>query len=894
MPFHRSIRKITAGCLLLALVALNTSPAARADDDGWAASDAALALSTTATSVAISPLHGCAVMSTGTVYCWGQNSSGQLGDGTLITSPKPVRVTGVTTATAVTVGNAHSCALMRDGSAQCWGDNAYGQLGPAGVGARVLTPTVAFGPGAVQIEAGFGFTCARSSAGGAWCLGDNSAGQLGAAVGASSSVPVQVTGLAEGVLKIDAGYRFVCALLKDGSVQCWGDNTYGQIGNVSTLPATVPQLASVAGMGNLDVSAGFYHACVVGADHVARCWGLNSAGALGDAAVTQNPVTTTVVAVKGLTNTVASIVAGFANTCAVTLSAAAWCWGDNASYQLTDVISSVTPLRLIQLTNLPGAVNTLVLAATHACALNTSGRVYCWGRNSAGSLGSGKLETVNAPAEPVSAPNDSRAVAVGILHACRLRTNSAVECWGSNGVGQLGLFSDARTRYTPVPVPNVGAVLKLRSGRTHVCAQSSAALQCWGSNGVGELGAVMQSTGLVTVPLPSAAITDFDLGLYTSCAVISNTVNCWGNGAQGQLGNGALLSSNTPQQTGLISATAVAAGESHACAIAGGLVKCWGQGELGAGAVISSAVPIDVSGLVSGVTAIDIGSNHTCAARGADGVFCWGLNQYGQSGVDIGLKPTVQLPITVTGMLAVPVKKLALGTFHSCALLMDGDVRCWGGNSYGQLGAGVPITRISVYTATQVVLNRPALDLSASYLTTCATLDDGNVRCWGYGGEGQLGNGSGGNTAPVAVTQLNTFGIAMPLALSATGVEQEPNGNISVANPLGPGAIVRGRIGSVNAATQDADEYDLFTVTLPTTGTLSLALSLDSAVNGYFQLQIRETNLAQTEIGTTSVQVPVMRSERLPPGRYSITLFLRKDRPQPAVDYPYSLSVRTP
>ena len=280
--------------------------------------------------------HTCAVDSTGAVYCWGFNSNGKLGDGTFVDHHTPALVstaTGLSSAVRVAAGYNHNCALKSSGEVMCWGYNGYGELGD-GTTTRRLTPAyvmtsltppsgVAF-TGAVAIDVGYNHSCAVTSGGTVWCWGDNTMGQLGNGLTANSSLPVQVSGITNAV-GVAAGLNSTCALLSTGSVNCWGQGTYGELGNGTT---TSMQLSPVTVSGittAVAITAGHTFACALLSSGATQCWGYNGYRNLGDGTTTlrNSPVT-----VSGLSDGV-SIAAGDLFTCALRTAGGMKCWGIN-------------------------------------------------------------------------------------------------------------------------------------------------------------------------------------------------------------------------------------------------------------------------------------------------------------------------------------------------------------------------------------------------------------------------------------------------------------------------------------------------------------------------------------------------------------------------------------
>jgi alpha-tubulin suppressor-like RCC1 family protein len=247
----------------------------------------------TATAVAAGYHHTCALLQSGTVQCWGDNTYGQLGDGTPIApgtarggpstahSSVPVTVVGISTAVAVTASDGyHSCAVLQDGTVRCWGDNVSGQLGD---GTRNGTSTPLTVPGittAVNVSSGDYHTCALLQGGAVSCWGLNFSGQLGDGTGADSDTPVQVSGISTAV-GVSAGVLHSCAALQDGTARCWGYNSNGQIGNGTHNDAYAP--AIVSGIASaLSIAAGNSDSCAVLQGGLVRCWGMNTYGELGN------------------------------------------------------------------------------------------------------------------------------------------------------------------------------------------------------------------------------------------------------------------------------------------------------------------------------------------------------------------------------------------------------------------------------------------------------------------------------------------------------------------------------------------------------------------------------------------------------------------------------------
>jgi alpha-tubulin suppressor-like RCC1 family protein len=302
----------------------------------------------------------------------------------------------------------------------------------------------------------------------------------------------------------------------------------------------------------------------------------------------------------------------------------------------------------------------------------------------------------------------------------------------------------------------------IAGGGGHTCALTRAGgVKCWGLNEAGQLGARAmdyQPTPVAVSGLDSGVVA-LAAGSDHSCVVTTaGAVKCWGWNQYGQLGEGTKTDRRTPVDvSGLGSGVlAVTAGDTFSCALtAAAAVKCWGAnetGQLGDGGACGKAclTPVDVSGLAGNVTAIAAGGAHTCAVMSGGGVECWGYNCCGQLGD--GTRTSRKTAGPVSG-LDEKVTAIAAGSGHTCSLASDGEVSCWGYNRDGQLGETrkvkrhlTPATVSDLHDATAIV---------AGVAHTCALTDAGEVKCWGLNDSGQLGDGTTATrTTPVAVTDL--------------------------------------------------------------------------------------------------------------------------------------------
>jgi hypothetical protein len=332
----------------------------------------------------------------------------------------------------------HSCAVATADS-RCWGDNTTGNLGNGTTAADSVPVIVSGGLVFTQITAGSSHSCGLTAAGAAWCWGLNTSGQLGNGTAATSFVPVAVFG-GHTFAQLSAGGVHTCGVRTDGAVYCWGAGPNGRLGYGGTLSATTPLLTS-GGHLYTAVSAGGAHTCGLRTDGAVLCWGANASGRLGDG-TTIDKLTPTAV-----TGTWSAVSAGGSHTCAIDTAAAAWCWGLSSSGQGgtgTAVASLLVP------TTVTGGLTFMAISSgtSHTCAVATDGAAHCWGLNGSGRLGDGTTIQRNAPV-PVSGGLGYTIISAGGQHTCARSTAGSALCWGRNLEGELG---DGTSGFKTTPV----------------------------------------------------------------------------------------------------------------------------------------------------------------------------------------------------------------------------------------------------------------------------------------------------------------------------------------------------------------------------------------------------------------------------------------------------------
>jgi len=343
------------------------------------------------TAIATGHAHACALRDDGSVWCWGDNRSGQLGDGTVMgrAFAAPAMIEGVT---SIAAGGFSSYAIMSDGKRAAWGFDGDGQLADNRTEVRV-TPSIRGGTTHRMIAGGARHMCMLTDAGAVLCAGDNTFGQLGNDTTTDSLILVRVRRLALDVTLLALGDAHSCALSDVGVASCWGLNERGELGVGDILNRLTATPADTEAR-FVDITAGDVHTCALDAAGALYCWGPNFRKRLGlpDPVLNRSPV-----AIDGAP-TMSQISAGGAFTCGLDTSLRVVCWGEDVYDQLGVTLA---PPERAAILPVPGVGPATQVASGHdfACALLADTTVQCWGRDHRGQLGDGQLAPSGRPAQ---------------------------------------------------------------------------------------------------------------------------------------------------------------------------------------------------------------------------------------------------------------------------------------------------------------------------------------------------------------------------------------------------------------------------------------------------------------------------------------------------------------
>jgi alpha-tubulin suppressor-like RCC1 family protein len=344
----------------------------------------------------------------------------------------------------------------------------------------------------VKIFSGNSTNYVLLSSGALWTFGYNSNFLLGNDYinGFLAPMPIPFTMIGGAVSSIAAkGNYHKCALLVSGTIQCWGQNIYGQLGNNSTIDSSIP--VTVSGITTATaIAVGNYHSCAILSSGSIQCWGSNSIGQLGNNSTTSSLIPVTVSGIS----TATAIALGDFHSCAILSSGSIQCWGWNIDGQLgnNSTISSTVPVTV------SGITSAIAISSNYklSCAVLSDGSIQCWGIDN--SLGSSLIPAT------ISGITTATAIEVGNSHSCALLSDGTIQCWGVDANGEIGSIPSLRSS-TPQAVLNINTAIGISVGMYHSCALlANGTTQCWGSNN--SISALGRGTALTSGATPEAVI----------------------------------------------------------------------------------------------------------------------------------------------------------------------------------------------------------------------------------------------------------------------------------------------------------------------------------------------------------------------------------------------------
>ncbi len=636
----------------------------------------------------------------------------------------------------------HSAAIAQDGTLWAWGLNANGQLGDGTTTNRNSPLKVGSANNWLTVVIGGDYTIAIKTDGTLWACGLNSNGQLGDGTTIQRLNFVQI-GTATNWLKVSAGRYHTVATKTDGTLWTWGLNSNGQLGD-----GTITQRSSPLQIGTatnwLTIASGGSHTIATKTDSTLWAWGSNNSGQLGDGTNTQR---TSPIQIGNATNW-QMLTVGNDHSIATKTNGTLWGWGNNVYGQLGDGTSGINASK-----NSPAQIgrdaNWLTIAAgdVHTIAIKTDGTLWAWGRNIYSELGDFSTEQRNYPIQIGSAAN-WLSVTAGDSHTIATKTDGSFWSWGYNGVGELGDGTNTnRTSPTNIACPygtivRVEPCWKVISGSVGIALDGS--LWTWGGNEYGQIGDGTTSRKAVTSPVRIGTATNWKTvaagGSFKIATRTDSTMWSWGYNYNGQLGD----SSRTDKTVPVLANKAtnwqtISAGGSHTIATkTDGTLWAWGfnqYGELGDGTTTFKISPVQIGTDTNWL--IVVAGNQISIAIKTDGtLWAWGYNSSGQFGNGtIGTNSKIPIQIGVDRNW----KTISIGDDHTIAIKTDGTLWAWGTGYYGQIGDG---NNFRNYSPMQIGVATNWQSAGAGLYYTIATKTDGSLWGWGINEYGQLGDGT--------------------------------------------------------------------------------------------------------------------------------------------------------
>ncbi|MGI4992113.1 hypothetical protein ACRXCV_05760 [Halobacteriovorax sp. GFR7] len=544
-----------------------------------------------------------------------------------------------------------------------------------------------------KIVGGTQHSCGITTQSKLYCWGAGWFGEIGHGVAEPRYLPYIVDG--EKTWKdVSTGYRLTCGIDGSDDLFCWGDNTYYRFGDGTATDSLVPKLVP-GGMKWKMVSTRNFHVCAINSLDDLYCWGRNDNGQIG---MGDNTTTITSPTLINSGTKWKWVVAGDSSTCAVTTAGAGYCWGLGTN----NVLGNGAAANVYTPTPISGGhvFEKIDMFLFNACGLTTSNEIFCWGSDSSGEglLGDGLGTTSSVPVRVTGSQTWVDMAARG-RQPCGIDSTQQMYCWGRGSGGVTG-DGDIVSRLTPTLILGGHSWASVSGSDFMSCGITiTGDAYCWGRRfNNGEFGTGMGYRGLYMpkkVPL-AKTWKSMAAGYRVYCGIDdTNDAYCMGEDLEGRLGNGAADTATYSHPS-----TIVTGGHKWASLSANEYTVC-------------------------GVTTTNDG-------------YCWGGNYYGQAGS--GDTTTFHDPNLIIG--GHSWSKISVGYYHTCGIRTDGAAYCWGANRFGGLGNGVATGNTTIHTTTPTAVSGGLTftDIEVGDNFTCGLATDSKIYCWGYDGEGQLGN----------------------------------------------------------------------------------------------------------------------------------------------------------
>lgn len=658
--------------------------------------------------------HTLGIKKDRTLWGWGGNSNGQLGLGTAVpvgnTFSSPVQI-GTDTWSYIASGAAASAAIKRNGTLWSWGSNTSGQLGNGVVTSTSSPVQVGIGSDWSIVRMGGRFRIIGSSFGiktngTLFSWGYNEKGQLGIGTTAGSSFPVQVgSGITGDWLYLFTNDEHVVGMRTDRTIWSWGKNTSGQLGLGNTTNRSVPiQIGSDTWTA---ISCGTNHVLGIKSNGTLWAWGANGDGrlGLGDTTNRSSPLQI------GTNTDWQSVSAGYYHSLATKTDGTTWTWGSNrhGNLGIDKSFRNYYPTRIGSLT---GWSSVLTCGKYHTIAIRDDTSIWGWGLNGFSQVANASVvgSVVSSPVQTGSSTTGWSKVDAGESHTIVIKNNGTLWGWGSNDFGAIGVPNPGGDiiKSFPVQIGTLTGWANISCGEDHTLAiRDDGTLWSWGRNNFGQLGQGLTTTTNISSPVQIGSLTGWSsiaAGRYHSLATrTSGTLWAWGKNNNGQLGIGSTTNRSSPVQVG--SGTTgdwifVSAGEDISAGlrqrgITGRNLWTWGanfNGGLGRGFSVTYITPGIVGTVADNIwETVDCGDDHMVALKMTKTLWVWGSNRYGQ----LGLGDEVERSRPTQVGSDVDWAAVKAGGMHTTGVKTDGSIFTWGRNNFGQQPTGNIVLAVS-------------------------------------------------------------------------------------------------------------------------------------------------------------------------------------------------------
>ena len=598
----------------------------------------------------------------GTLWAWGFNSYGQLGDSSTILKHLPTQIGVNTDWFSVSAGYYHSLAIKTNGTLWAWGKNDYGQLGDNTNTQKIVPTKIGTDSNWICVYAGEYHSLGIKANGTLWAWGNNQYRQLGIGSTANKIIPTQV-GTDNNWTSIIAGSYYSMALKANGTI--WNLSGSGTIFNPTQIGLDNKWKAIFGGYG-------------------AR-FALKSDGKLYSISVTFSSVDT--INQIGNDSNWVNVAAGYGHVIALKTNGTLWGWGNNSAGQLADTIEANRPIPF----QVGSANDWVEIAAgfSHSMAVKANGKFYTWGSNDYGQIGNQSFVNESAPIL-INTENNWLATGTGNNLSVALKSDGKLWTWGLNNYGQLGIGNNINNN-RPQLADTATNFKSFAVGGFHILAlKANGTLWSTGYNGYGQLGnGSSLNKEIFTVVGIENNWNYLTAGELNSFAIKSNgTLWGWGLNGNGELGDGTFTSKNNPIQIGNDNKwISVSAGVYHTIALkADGTLWAWGNnfyGQLGDSLAPYKTTPAQI-GTDNNWTKIEAGNNYNTAIKSNGTLWAWGRNNFGQLGLNDSLVRYYPTQIGVENNWI----DVSCGSFHNVALKSNGSIWAWGNNGNGEFGNG--------------------------------------------------------------------------------------------------------------------------------------------------------------------------------------------------------------